>query len=205
MPKFHGLNRPNAEAPAQYHPTPPALTRVLLDRERFRNTILEPCAGQGHVVRVLQEYGYSVLTNELYPQLDHHTPDSALDWLTAKDPTWAECWGLVSNPPYRQALQFIQRAIDLKIKKHAWLLRLQFAEGEKRHRLLFSKTPPSRVHVFSERVQVSEQGVEQPRGGMIVYAWWVWDATFYGRYDGRNQLCWIEPGAVERAHEQDTR
>jgi len=30
----------------------------LLDREKFKNTVYEPACGEGHVGKVLEEYGY---------------------------------------------------------------------------------------------------------------------------------------------------
>lgn len=64
--------------------------------------------------------------------------------------------------------------LDLGANKCAFLLRFQFAESIARYPM-FAKRPPARVWVFSHRVQVSEMGLEKPLGGMIPYAWWVWE------------------------------
>lgn len=190
-----GGGDPGKRPPNDYYPTPPAATRVLLNREEFPGPVLEPCAGAGHVVRVLEEYGYQVFSNELYPQ-GFFKADSRRDFLAPRsDDGWPRCRSIVTNPPYRHAQAFIQRAIDMGIEKHAWLLRFQFLESGERY-AFFQKHPPRRLWVFSERIQVSERGLVNPRGGMVVFAWWVWERD----YSGRPELCWIEPGAIDRCH-----
>ena len=182
-----GINDPR-RAKHDYYPTPPEVTRALLRVEEFPGPILEPCAGQGHIVRELEAAGYDVWSNELYPQ-DGFAPDERTNFLEWDDT--ALCRSVVTNPPYRQAEAFVRRAIDLDIKKHAWLLRFQFIGGARRYEL-FREYPPRRLWVFSRRVQVSEMGLVNPVGGMIVYAWWIWERSF----TGAPEIRWFPPDAV---------
>lgn len=170
-----------------FYPTPPIVTKALLDREEFPDDVLEPCAGAGHMVEVLTRSGSVVLANEPYPR-GAFQPDLQTDFLTAPADYWWSCGSLVTNPPYKQAEQFIRRAIEVGFEKHAWLLRFQFIEGGRRFHL-FRDHPPRRIWVFSRRVQVSERGLENPFGGMIVYAWFVWEKG----YQGHPELRWIGP------------
>lgn len=183
--------------PNDFYPTPRAVTRCLLAHETFPGPVLEPCAGKGHIVRELERAGYPVLANEKYPQPEF-TKVLHEDFLVAPSGWWAGCGAIVTNPPYRLAQEFIERAIDIRFEKHAWLLRFQFIESKRRHRL-FQDYPPSRIWVFPERVQVSEQGLENPRGGMIVYAWFVWERG----YRGHPELRWFAPGEVAAMHKED--
>ena len=50
---------------------------------------------------------------------------------------------IVTNPPYKYALEFVEKALSLieKGRKVAMFLRIQFLEGQRR-RKLFDKEPP---------------------------------------------------------------
>ena len=56
--------------------------------------------------------------------------------------------------------------------------------------MIFSKTPPARVWVFSERITFYPSGVERKGGGTTAYAWFVWDK----RAPGRIELKRLKPG-----------
>ena len=74
--------------------------------------------------------------------------------------------------------------------KFALLLRLAFLEGANRANTIFSKTPPARVWVFSERITFYPSGVEPKGGGTTAYAWFVWDKEA----PGRTEVKWFKPG-----------
>lgn len=175
-----------------YYPTPAPVTRELLKREKFPGPILEPCAGQGHMVRELERHGLDVRSNEPHGS-GQFLPTWGFDFLQT-DVRLGGCRSIVANPPYRFAEKFIRKAIDLGFDKHAWLLRMQFMESKERF-ALFRDDPPARIWVFSKRVQITERGLKRPIGGMIVYAWWVWDGLDVGKHP---ELRWIEPDAIGR-------
>ena len=68
------------------------------------------------------------------------------------------------------------------------LCRLGWLEGKKR-RTMFESTPLARVWVFSGRLhmQRARQAEKADAGGMIAFAWFVWE---HG-YIGKPQLGWI--------------
>lgn len=194
MAGFHkvaGWGPDKDRSPHDYYPTPPEVTRALLGVEEFPGPILEPCAGRGHVVRELRNAGYSVLSNEPYCDPDGWSPELRMDFLDG----WniRGCKSIVTNPPYRTAEAFIRTAIDLDFEKHAWLLRFQFVESAERFPL-FRDHPPRRLWVFSRRVQISERGLDNPLGGMIVYAWWIWERG----YSGHPEIRWFPPDVIAR-------
>ena len=100
---------------------------------------------------------------------------------------------IVTNPPYRLAEEFIRKALALGVEKHAWLLRIQFLESVGRYPL-FHDHPPQRVRIFSRRIQVSEKGLDNPNGGMIMFAWFIWDRS---NCQEPPKLYWFAPNAVE--------
>jgi hypothetical protein len=58
-------------------------------------------------------------------------------------------------------------------------LKLTFLEGKARYKELFSKYPPARIYVFSERIMCAKNGAfkEMIAGGgsAVAYAWYVWE------------------------------
>jgi hypothetical protein len=81
---------------------------------------------------------------------------------------------IVTNPPYSLAQEFIETALSASTGKVAMLLKLAFLEGEKR-RKMFQSTPLARVHVFSKRLKLTRNGDVYKNGGMIAFAWFVWE------------------------------
>lgn len=72
------------------------------------------------------------------------------------------------------------------------LCRLTFAEALNRFDF-FTETPPSHVYFFSGRINCGEKyfvGRDQ-LGGMISYAWWVWDYRAGRPQPGETRAAWI--------------
>ena len=84
--------------------------------------------------------------------------------------------------------------MKLARKKFAQLLRLAFLEGANRARTIFSKCPPSRVWVFSERITFYPTGAKVKGTGTTAYAWFVWDKDARGR----TEVKWFKPGYQAR-------
>lgn len=172
-------------------PTPPWATRALCEFLRHGppsmpldlDTCREPAANRGHMVKPLAEYFASVEASDVhdygagYPQQDYlfgPIPD-AVDWT-------------ISNPPFRLAEQFIDRACQSSRIGVAMIVRAAFLEGQGRFERLFSKNPPSYVLQFTERV-VMHKGRLAPEGSTATaYAWLVW---IDGEYP--TKLKWIAP------------
>ena len=167
-----------------WYPTPHKAIRSLLDVESFDETIWEPAAGDGAISKVLEKACYQVISSDLN---DYGYCDAGVDFLMAHKKA---ADSLVTNPPYKLAQQFIEHAIGLGVKNHAWLLRLSFLEGQGRFNALFDNYPPARVHVFSKRVTMwrgDEGQAWYGKTGKTAYAWFVWNSY----YNGKTQLGWL--------------
>ena len=180
-----------------WYPTPPEATLKLLEVEPFHGVIWEPAAGDGALCEVLREAGHSVIASDLN---EYGYCKAGVDFLmeTKLPEVHGPVTNLITNPPYKLAEQFIQKAIDLGVRKHAWLLRLAFLEGAARHESLFKHNPPSRVHVFSKRLTIwrgderpndKTIGGKEPRG-TTAYAWFVWDQPI-GKLRLKPRINWI--------------
>ena len=101
------------------------------------------------------------------------------------------CWLLQQKLRQNQVLQKEQeinlKNLPTKIAEKsinsytytAMLVRLTFLEGKARHSL-FTKYPPTDIIIFSDRVRFGQFDYEpverdEQLGGMICYAWIVWD------------------------------
>jgi hypothetical protein len=137
--------------------------------------------------RVLEETGQLVRSSDLF---DRGYGDAGFDFLA---PQWSSD-NIVTNPPYNCAEGFVASGVKHSRKKFALLLRLAFLEGANRANTIFSKMPPSRVWVFSERITFYPSGVEPKGSGTTAYAWFVWDKEA----PGRTELNWFKPGFKAR-------
>ncbi len=154
-------------------PTPPWATRALLARllpfGPVPKTCREPAANRGHMVRPLAEMFRSVKASDIF---DYGAGFSQADYLFGPDPEPVD-W-TITNPPFRLAEQFIDRARRTSRIGVAVIVRTAFLEGQARYDSLFSKTPPALVLQFAERV-VMHKGRLAPKGSTATaYCWLVW-------------------------------
>lgn len=153
--------------------TPYEATESLLKLENFSGKIVwEPAAGDGAILRVLEEKGVSCYGSDLY---DYGNPfiKSGLDYLKVNI---LGANAIVTNPPSKLALPFAQKAI-CEVPFVAFLLRTNWLESTTRLSF-FRQHPPSRVWISSRRLPMIHRlgwdGPEVPSN--ICHAWFVWDA-----------------------------
>jgi hypothetical protein len=88
---------------------------VLLPKELQGASILEPCAGEGHIVRVLEEYGFTVKGQDVH---DYGCGYGVQDLFAI--PPQEICDWVITNPPFKKngILRTAQAALPLA--KKAW-------------------------------------------------------------------------------------
>lgn len=90
---------------------------------------------------------------------------------------------IITNPPYRYALEFVQRSLEhIKEGYHVdMFLKLTFLEGQKRKKF-FEQNPPKIVAVFSKRMQVAKNNDPEmfKKSSAACYAWFIWEKGFKG-------------------------
>lgn len=182
-------------------PTPPWATRAaceFLTDEGFdlaETDVREPCANRGHMVRPLLEHFGAVIGSDVH---DYGAGFPVRDYLFGPDEHFSRTDWTFMNPPFRLAGEFIERALRLSRVGVAVLVRAAFLESIGRYETLFSRTPPSFVLQFTERV-VMHKGRLAPEGSTATaYAWLIW---IHGESDTR--LRWIPPCRIrlERAND----
>lgn len=172
-------------------PTPPWATRALSEWLVGQGYVLlhqscrEPAANRGHMVRPLLEKFGRVLATDVH---DYGVGYATGDYLWGADSDWEPTDWTITNPPFRLAEQFIERALRLSKVGVAVILRGAFLEGVGRYERLYATNPPSDVLQFSERV-VMHKGRLAPEGSTATaYAWLVWRKGKTG-----TRLHWIPP------------
>lgn len=129
-----------------FYPTPAFMTRSLLHFHPAirRATVIEPCSGDGAIVRVLEAAGCTVWTNDLDRR---HAADEAMDATEAA--YWTLCappvdW-VITNPPFNVALPILQHAVRHARVGAAFLLRKTFLEPTEERGPWLMAHPPSRI------------------------------------------------------------
>jgi hypothetical protein len=166
--------------------TPAWATYALIDNEKFSGEIWECACGDWRDVSGSCKDRLFDLKLRLH---DRGYGDVGIDFLTAK----RQAENIVTNPPYNSAEGFVAAGVEKAKRKFALLLRLAFLEGANRANTIFSRNPPSRVWVFSERITFYLAGAVQKGSGTTAYAWFVWDRDASG-----SELKWFKPGYKAR-------
>ena len=124
--------------PRDLYETPAWVTRVLaqhLLREPMldnwpRRLIWEPAAGTGKRADGLRASGFSVCTSDIHDDGDLDVVGDFLELAPSR-----EMRGIVTNPPYKLAEEFVRRALDLTKPVGgfvAMLLKIDFDSGKTR-------------------------------------------------------------------------
>ena len=165
--KIIGTNGVEPRQRDNFYATPSEATEALLSVETFKGNIFEPCCGQGHISKLLMSKGYKVESSDL---VDRGFGVPKRDFLFEFD----KRDNVITNPPYgKMALRIAEHAQYIAKFKTALLLKLTFLESKQR-KSFFSKYPPVRIWVFSERLSLLKDG-KKYNGGMMCYAWFVWE------------------------------
>ena len=157
-----------------YYATEPKATELLLERERFSN-VLEPACGEGHIVKVLESHNIETTCCDIIDR----GYGTQYDFFAIKE--WEG--DIVTNPPYKNALDFVKHALDIVPihSKVAMFLKLQFLEGKARGEF-FKDNPPKKVYVSSSRLNCAKNGeFDKYPSSAIAYAWFVWKKGFKGK------------------------
>jgi hypothetical protein len=180
------INSTHAHAERGLDPywTPAQATRALLAIERVPVNIWEPACGNGAITNVLRNAGHAVVSSDIVPY-DGFTPDLVADFLTVPVPHGVQ--GIITNPPFRLALEFAKKAI-VDVPYVALLLRLNFLESVERLSF-FHTTPPARIWVSSRRLPMMHRlNWSGPRStSNHAFAWFIWE-----RGAPRAELRWFD-------------
>ena len=112
-----------------YYATDPKAAELLLEVEPDLNNIWECACGEGHLAKIFETHNkLGLATDLIYRGYGNLNP---IDFLT-----FDEYWSgdIVTNPPYKYAKEFIEKALRLVVdgRKVCMFLKVQFLEGKER-------------------------------------------------------------------------
>lgn len=168
-----------------YYATDPKAAELLLEVEPELDNIWECACGEGHLAKVFKQKEKLGLATDIinrgYGQL-------FFDFLSRNAFGYYD-GDIVTNPPYKYALEFVKQAINMikKDRKVCMFLKLTFLEGKARKEF-FKQYPPKTVYVCSGRIKCALNGDFDATGqSAACYAWFVWEKG----YNGKPAIEWI--------------
>lgn len=165
---IQGVNNQREEN--DFYPTPPNAVYELLKRENFKGEIWECACGDGAISKVLKDSGYEVYSTDL---IYRGYGEGNIDFLKTNRKT-QNC---ITNPPYKYATEFVEKALESSTDKVAMLMKIQFLEGVKRYEM-FQNTPLKKVCVFSKRLKIYKNGIKMGNSTMMCFAWFIWEKGY---------------------------
>lgn len=194
--KIAGSNAARGRVTNDYYATPFHATEAILDKLSdydLGDNILEPAAGEGHIVKVLTERfpNKNIIANDLEWRNSRFgfNIQGDVDFLTYEPE--CEINTVITNPPFSLAQHFIEKGLQIAKKYVIILAKIQLLEGEKR-KLFFENNPPHYIYVFSKRCSTLRNGEEIDENGkkittVLCLAWYVWEVG----YKGETIVRWI--------------
>lgn len=171
-----------------FYATDPISIDKLLTVESPSNKIWECAAGDGHLAQRLKERGFDVFSSDIIER--NYKLDMTADFLTMSalglGSNEQPAYDILTNPPYKYAKEFVLKALDILSdgRKVYMFLKLTFLEGKARFKEVFSKYPPEKIYVFSERVLCAKNAeftkMREGGGSAVAYAWFVWKKGYTG-------------------------
>jgi hypothetical protein len=157
----------------EFYPTPPSATRALLSAESFDGPIWEPACGEGHISKVLEATGHTVVSTDLATCWDYG--DTGRDFLRERVPLAKH---IITNPPYGKGLAdaFVSHALRLTAGTGgtvAMLLALQSLAHPLRHGF-WTKNRPAVIYALDD-----------------CQCWPYGDPTRATTAIGKQRYCWV--------------
>ncbi|RNB59397.1 hypothetical protein EDM57_04445 [Brevibacillus gelatini] len=174
-------NRGAKTKPFDFYPTPIDVVDKLLIKHKIQDgTILEPCAGNGVIIKSLRNYGYTnkIIANEIRKEEESNLIHSGADEITYDDfllkyEVDKSVKTVITNPPFTYAKEFLEQCFKLYPNAEIiMLLRLAFLESKKRYEF-WQQHPVSKLYVLSERPSFTGEGTDA-----TAYAWFVWNEDY---------------------------
>lgn len=189
-----GANPKNGRVENDYYATNPADTSAFLELIEYEydlnnTSILEPAAGEGHIMNVLKErYPLSKIIGRDLIDRGNKEIESGVNFITTNNNEHFDY--VITNPPFALAKEFINKSLEIADVAFMFA-KLQFLEGKARKQW-FENGHLKYVYVYSYRANPWRNGESTDENGKkwsstMAFAWYVFD----GKYDGEPIVRWI--------------
>lgn len=195
-----GGNPVHARVENDFYATNPKAVKMLLDAYPLTiKEFLEPCVGQGHIVKAVEEWcaerGYTINATCIDIVDRGYVGVQQQDFLTWESEQKYDT--IITNPPYSLAREFAEKGLSLlkDAGTMALFLKIQWLEGGERsgREKFFAETPPKYVYVFKHRMATWNNGEEinletqKMWATTFTHAWFVWEKG----WNGEPKIRWL--------------
>lgn len=172
--------------PHDWYVEPRWCVDALFDRLELRpgESIWDPACGSGTIIASAIDHGLVARGTDLIDRSAHC--DFEQDFLADHWPIYEyqlTIDNVVTNPPFKHAIEFVERGLQVARRRVVILARLAFLESERRMRF-FERTPLSQVMVMGPRISMPPGHLHTPeadaQGGQVAFCWLVWDKQHRG-------------------------
>lgn len=162
--------------PGDLYETPEWVTEVILPEiASYWINIWEPAAGGRKMSKVLQSANKNVFSTDI---ADEKLP---IDFLTGLSEIGGKFDAIITNPPYRLARKFVERALSHNVNMVAMLLDHNFdCGGTRKH--LFGECPTfAKKIVLTKRIVWFERADGKKAAPSSNHAWYIWLRSHTGK------------------------
>jgi hypothetical protein len=167
--------RPNDD----FYSTPSHATKLLLDFESFPSPIWEPACGVGAISKVLLKHEYQVHSSDF---MHRGYAEGGVDFFGVGSMPNG-CKSIITNPPFSVRLRgkeyrvenWVQHGFNIGAEKIALFLKTTAVAGKQRS-FIFEKHL-TKLLQFRDRVSLTRNDVQMANGGMMDFAWFVFERT----------------------------
>jgi hypothetical protein len=167
---------------ADFYVEPAWVARRLFEVEPFTGLIWDPACGLCTIPKAAREARLSSYASDIA----ENGEGTRQDFLAASPP--AVPFSVVTNPPFRLAREFVERAFNLNATKAAILFPVACLNAASRWLI---PLPLARVLLLTPRPSMPPGEVilrgEKPQGGRVDFAWLV----FTQSHDGWPTMVWL--------------
>ena len=181
-PRRPSFGRSRAVRGLDLFDTPPIALGPLFAHEPLLagvTTVAEPFCGKGNLVIAMRARGLTVIASDI---CDRNCPDSTVLDFRAMTTRPLGCDVLLSNPPYGDAMDYLEHAWALRFRVVVFLLPPSFLCTADRYERLHKPGHLRRVHVLAERLQGMHDAnyTGKKASQSQLHAWFVFDRHYCG-------------------------
>jgi predicted RNA methylase len=193
-----GGKGPSERSPTDLYPTPypstQSLVNFLTDKGYRPKSILEPCAGLGHISKVLKDNypNITITSKDKYEYKDFEKKASILSGIDFIEDSYEDTsidW-VITNPPFdsKVLLPIIKKALNIADTGVAMFLKGTFLETKNRMQFFKENRQLKYVLIFANRQPLYKNGIVTGASNAIMYCWFIWDKN----YNGLPTIDWID-------------
>lgn len=156
-----------------YYTTDPQAINDLFKLEEFDNKIWECACGNGVLSKKMAEYGKIVTSTDL---INRGYGVGDVNFL--EQDTNLGGGDIITNPPFKYIIEFIEQGLKLTERKLAIFARIQLLETKKRFDRIWSDSPLKSVNVYVDRMKCYPNGIKDNTSSAVCYAWYIWDKEY---------------------------